>query len=122
MNKQRSIFSKLMEKTAYLFLRISLLVGAIVATLFTYLTFLVPVNKKKRKDFLLLPYTYKNNIGVISRFQVYLPYLDKDGYTYDIDYLYEEKYYLDIYLNNHLNRTQEYLLNHRVFWRRLGVA
>lgn len=102
----------------YVFLLTSLLLGRIVVSTLTHFSFLIPVPAKKKKDFLLFPYAHKDNSGTISRFQIYLPLLEKDNYTYDIDYLYQEKYFNELFFKNN-TRTKQYLFYHTIFWRRL---
>src|SRR6185312_1692699 len=106
MNPKTTFIDKQQERAAYIFLLLSLTIGNLLATFFTWFPFLVPRSGKK-KDFLFLPYAYKDNSGTVSRFQIYLPYLEKDGYTYDIDYLYDEHVYTSHYLNQE-SRAKEY--------------
>ena len=110
--------SKQAERAAYLFLLLSLTTGRITATLLTIFSFLIPKKKGKQKDFLFFPYAHKDNTGTKSRFQIYLPYFEKDGYTYDIDYICTFEYFNDIFFVQP-NRVKEYLFYHRTFWRRL---
>jgi len=116
-DKKSSFSGKQIERAAYLFLLISLLAGRAVATFFTWFSFLVPKWGKQR-DFLFFPYAHKDNSGAVARFQIYLPYLEKDGYTYHIDYICSEDYYNRIYYKEK-NRAREYLFYQRLFWRRL---
>ncbi len=117
MQRKPTFIGKQIERAAYLFLLISLAAGRAVATFFTWFSFLVP-KFGKQKDFLFFPYAHHNNSGTISRYQIYLPLMEKDGYTYHIDYISQKDYYNQIFYKEN-SRTREYLFYHRLYWRRL---
>ncbi len=117
MPDQRTLLNKYRERVAYLFLLGSLFIGKITVTLLAWFSFMIP-KTGKQKDFLFFPRAHKNNSGTISRFQIYLPFLERDGYTYDIDYICDEKYYNKVFGKNK-NRVEEYFFYHRIFWSRL---
>lgn len=117
MNDQRTFSNKYKERFAYLFLLCSLFAGRITVTLLARFSFMIP-KLGKQKDFLFFPYAHKDNSGTVCRFQIYLPFLERDGYSYDIDYICDEKYYNKVFGKNK-SRVEEYFFYHHIFWSRL---
>ncbi len=117
MNRETPFLLKQIERLAYLFLLFSLALGRLVALFFTAFPFLL-IRKKPKKDFLFFPYTHKDNTGVITRFQIFLPLFDKDYFTYDIHYPCNMEYHDKIYFKSK-SRAQEYFFLARLFWKRL---
>jgi glycosyltransferase involved in cell wall biosynthesis len=108
---------QLLQKITYVYLLCSLFVGRIVCNL---LVFIAPIFRKKPiKDFLFLPYTHKDNSGTRARVQDYLPFFEKDGYTYDVHYICDAQYYTWVYYAPKKNKIREYLFYSHIFWSRL---
>lgn len=120
MKKKTPFLLKQIERAAYLFLLFSLAIGRLVTIFFITFPFLLK-RQNPKKDFLFFPYAHKDNIGTISRFQLFLPLLEKDGYHYDIFYIWDKKTEEKIYYKSN-SRTKEYLHLAGLFWRRLFQA
>lgn len=117
MKKKTPFLLKQVERAAYLFLLFALALGRFVALFFTAFPFLLK-RKNPKKDFLFFPYAHKDNIGTISRFQIFLPLLEKDKFSFDIHYTWSAMEDEEIFYKSK-SRTKEYLFLARSFWRRL---
>ncbi|GDX52801.1 glycosyl transferase [Bacteroidota bacterium] len=117
MKKKTPFLLKQVERAAYLFLSCALATGRLLALFFTTFPFLLK-RKNPTKDFLFFPYAHKDNIGTISRFQIFLPLLEKDKFTFDIHYTWSAIEDEEIFFKSK-SRTKEYLFLARSFWRRL---
>lgn len=117
MKRKTPFLLKQVERAAYLFLLCALVLGRLVAIFFTVFPFLLK-RRNPEKDFLFFPYAHKDNIGTISRFQIFLPLLEKDKFTFDIHYTWSGKDDEEIFFKTK-SRTKEYLFFARSFWRRL---
>jgi glycosyltransferase involved in cell wall biosynthesis len=117
MQEKMSFLQNIHQKLTYLFLLLSLGIGRVCIEFLKIIAPLIP--GKPQKDFLFFPYTHKDNSGTISRFQEYFPFLDKDGYTYDIHYVCDMDHYNWIYYAPRKNNSREYMFFHQVFWSRL---
>ncbi len=117
MKKNPSFLLKQIERVAYIFLLCSLVVGRLVAVLFTALPFILK-KKNPKKDFLFFPYAHKDNAGVITRFEIFLPFLERDKYSFDIYYTWSAREEQKIFFKSK-SRANEYLFLARSFWRRL---
>ncbi len=117
MKKKTPFLLKQVERAAYLFLLFALTFGRLAALFFIAFPFLLK-RKNPKKDFLFFPYAHKDNIGTISRFQIFLPLLEKDKYTFDIHYTWSAMEDEEIFFKSK-SRTKEYLFLARSFWRRL---
>ncbi len=74
--------------------------------------------KKPKKDFLFFPYSHKDNIGTISRFQIFLPFFEKDKFKFDIHYTWSAAVDEKIFFKS-TSRTKEYFYLAVMFCRRL---
>lgn len=111
------MFNILAEKLSYLFLLSSLFIGKICVNVVKIFSWLIP-NPTIKKDFLFFPYTHKDNSGTISRFQEYLPFLDRDNYTYEIHYISSMQHYDWVYHIPKKNKARENWFYHQMFWNR----
>jgi len=111
-------FNKQTERVAYVWLRLSLIVGWGAVRV---LVLLAPWLRRRNpsKDFLFFPYAHKDNIGTRSRFQDYFPLLERDGFTYDVHYPSTREEYMALYHSAAPSRSREYLFYARLFWQRL---
>lgn len=117
MIKNPGFFLKQIERVAYIMLLFSLVIGRLVALFFFKFPFLLKKNKPV-KDLLLFPFSHKDNIGTIARFQIFLPLLERDKFTYDIYYTWNKQQEDEIYFKSK-SRTLEYFYLGVLFWRRL---
>lgn len=74
--------------------------------------------KNPKKDFLFFPYAHKDNIGTVSRFQIFLPLLERDKFSFDIFYTWSADLEERIYYQTK-SRALEYFFLARVFRSRL---
>lgn len=114
-----SFLHKQFERLAYLWLLLSLTTGWWIVNI---LILLVPLLRKRKpsRDFLFFPYAHKDNSGTMTRVQEYLPFLEKDGFTYDVHYPSSQQQYDALYHTKHKSRAKEYWYYHNLFWKRLG--
>ncbi len=108
---------KFIQRIVYLYLLMSLFFGRIVCGVFILLAPLL--RKKPVKDFLLLPYSHKDNSGTRTRVQEYLSLLERDGYSYDVHYICNADYYNWVYYQPKKTKIREYLFYQSMFWNRL---
>jgi glycosyltransferase involved in cell wall biosynthesis len=105
------------ERFAYLRLLLSLATASLFVNV---LVLIAPLLRKRRpsKDFLFFPYTHKDNSGTVTRFQEYFPFIDNDGYTYDIHYPSLMADYDALYYAPQPSRANEYNYLRKLFWQR----
>lgn len=118
----KEMLSKLENKFQYELTRLHEMAARLVAAFFTRFPFLL--KKSPTKDLLLLPYYPRGNVGTRVRFEIYRPFLEEDGVTYDIEYVADlDEMYDAFYCPHHARHTAErFRFMRRFLWSRLLVC